>query len=151
MPRSRLAKPNRIFQILVIDDNPADARLLEEAWTECKAVDSRVAMLHKTKDAIIYLRGIDPYSNVAVPDLVLLDYKMPVDGGIALTEIKGDPDYMHIPVVVFSGSEDIQDYYDAYQRRANCCFRKPNDLDELIELINHIAEHWFLRAVLPRR
>lgn len=141
----------RVFQILVIDDNEGDARLFQEAWGECKVVNATVAILKESKDAIVYLRGVEPYSNTAVPDLILLDYKMPVDGGIALNEIKGDPDYMHIPIIVFSGSVDRKDYFDAYQRRANCCYRKPNDLDAWMKLICYLAEHWLVQAVLPRR
>ena len=81
----------RVFQILVIDDNEGDARLFQEAWAECKLVNATVSLLKDSKDAIVYLRGVEPYTNAAVPDLVLLDYKMPVDGGIALTEIKAVP------------------------------------------------------------
>lgn len=147
----RHGPPERIFEILVIDDNPADARLFQEAWAECKRVKTHTAVLHDSKDAIVYLRGIHPYTKSAIPDLVVIDYKMPIDGGIALSEIKGDPDYMHLPVIVFSGSEDIGDYFEAYRRGANCCYQKRHDLDGLIDLVDHLAENWFIRAVLPRR
>jgi CheY-like chemotaxis protein len=151
MHRSRTPLSERAFQILVIDDNEGDARLFEEAWAECKVVEAKVATLKQSKDSIVYLRGLEPYANAALPDIVLLDYKMPVDGGIALTEIKGDPEYMHLPVIVFTGSVDRKDYFEAYQRGANCCYHKPDNLDDWMSLVNHLAEHWFVRAVLPRR
>ena len=151
MQRPATSSPDRVFEVLVIDDNEADARLFQEAWAECRVVSTNISILKNSKDAIVYLRGVEPYKNTAVPDLILLDYKMPVNGGIALTEIKGDPDYMHIPMLVLSGSVDRKDYFEAYQRRANICYEKPNDLDGWISLVNHLAEHWFVRAVLPRR
>ena len=150
MQRSQSSISERVVQILVIEDNEGDARLFQEAWAECNIVEAKIAVLKESRDAIVYLRGVAPYANAPLPDLVLLDYKMPVDGGIALTEIKGDPEYMHIPVIVFTGSVDRRDYFEAYQRKANCCYHKPNNLDEWMSLVNQIAEHWFVHAVLPQ-
>jgi CheY-like chemotaxis protein len=146
-----VTQTDRIFEILIIEDNPADALLIQQAWEECKRVQSNVSILGDSRAAIVYLRGTDPYRGTAKPDLILLDYKLPVNGGIALTEIKGDSDYMHIPVIVLSGSHDPRDYFDAYQRGANCCFRKPGDLDSLLDLICHIAETWLVRGENPKR
>jgi two-component system, chemotaxis family, response regulator Rcp1 len=141
----------RQFEILVIDDNKAEAELFRQAWAECRTVKTNVSLLHDSRAAIVYLRSAPPYEKVPKPDLVMVDYKMPVDGGIALTEIKGDPDYLNTPVIVVSGSDDPRDYFDAYQRHANCCFRKPGNFDELLSLVELIAETWLRRAILPRR
>ena len=140
----------RIYEILLIEDSPADVELAKHAWSECKAVRSNIAVLENSKDAIAYLRSIEPFRQTATPDLILLDYKMPINGGVALTEIKGDPEYLHIPVLVLSGSVNSRDYLDAYRRQANCCYQKPNKLAEFIDLVCHIADAWLLRAVLPK-
>jgi chemotaxis family two-component system response regulator Rcp1 len=137
------------FEILVIDDNPGDSYLIQEAWSQCQLVRSHVSVLENSKDAVSYLRCAAPYKNSPKPHLVMLDYKMPVDGGIALTEIKGDPDFLHTPVIVISGSSNPKDFLDAYQRHANCCFRKPNDLQGILDLITNLAETWLIRAVIP--
>ncbi|MBV9266396.1 MAG: response regulator [Acidobacteriaceae bacterium] len=141
----------RVFHILVIDDNPADAHFLKHAWAECKDVNSNVAVLTDSRDALRYVRGAEPYKNAAKPDLVMLDYRHPLNGGLALTEIKGDPDYAHTPVIVVSGSSNPRDYFDAYSRHANICFRKPIDAQEYIDLVCKVAEIYLLTAVLPKR
>lgn len=139
----------REFEILVIEDHAADARLMREAWQNCSKVRSRIRVLEDSKDAIVYLRCAPPYEDAVRPDLVLLDYKMPVDGGIALTEIKGDPDYLQIPVLVVTGSTDAQDILDAYRRHANCVYGKPLYLDDWISLVSNIADHWFGQILRP--
>ncbi|HYZ86360.1 MAG TPA: response regulator [Bryobacteraceae bacterium] len=140
----------RTFEILLIEDNEADARLMKIAWAECAVVGSHVSLLQNSKDAIVYLRRAEPYTSAVRPDLIILDYKMPVDGGIALTEIKADPDYLHLPVVVLTGSSNPHDWLDCYRRHANCVYRKPSTLDDWFRLINHVAEHWFRCTVLPQ-
>ncbi len=141
---------HQTFQVLIIDDNAPDATLLRLAWSACKSVSVETSTLDDSRDAIKFLRAADPYQGTVVPDLIMLDYKMPVDGGIALTEIKGDPEYMHLPIIVLSGSTYGRDYLDAYRRGANCCFRKPSDLENYRKLVCDIAEHWLTKAILPR-
>jgi CheY-like chemotaxis protein len=145
-----MAKSERIYEILVTDDNPADAHFMEHAWAECKDVRSNVAILEDSRDALRYVRGAEPYSKNAKPDLIILDYRHPLDGGLALSEIKGDPDYAHLPVIVLSGSSNPKDFFEAYRRNANICFKKPMDVDQFFDLVCHLADVWLVKAVLPR-
>jgi CheY-like chemotaxis protein len=144
------SETDNLFEVLVIDDNPGDAQLMRLAWSECSLVTTNVSVLSETRDAIRYLRGVERYKGSPIPDLILLDYKMPLNGGLALTDIKGDPDFLYLPVLVFTGSSDPEDYLDAYRRGANCCFRKPVNLDSYLTLVCNIAEHWLRHAVLAR-
>ena len=141
----------RIFEILVIDDNEADAQFIRHAWSECKDLRANVTILKECRDALKYIRGAEAYKNSAKPDLVMLDYRHPLNGGLALTEIKGDPDYTHIPVVVLSGSSNPKDYFEAYQRHANICFQKPNDMDEFVHIVCLVGDAYLKKAVLPKR
>ncbi len=145
-----MRRSERIFEILVIDDNPADAHFLKHAWTECKDIRSNVAILHDSRDALRYIRGADPYKDSMRPDLIMLDYRHPLNGGLALAQIKGDPDYAHLPVIVFSGSANPKDYFDAYRRHANICFQKPSEMQQFIDLVCQVADTWLLKAVLPK-
>jgi CheY-like chemotaxis protein len=148
--RIAATNPERTFEILIVDDNPAEAELLRYAWNECKVVRAASSILHEPVDVIRFLRGANNYPGMT-PDLIMLDYKMPVNGGVALVELKGDPDYLHIPVIVFSGSSNPRDFLEAYRRGANCCFQKPSDLEAHLDLVCEIAEHWLVKAKLPER
>jgi two-component system, chemotaxis family, response regulator Rcp1 len=146
-----MENPDRIFEILVIDDNEADAQFMKHAWSECKDLRANVMILKESRDALKYIRGGGEYKNSAKPDLVMLDYRHPLNGGLALTEIKGDPDYSHMPVIVMSGSANPRDYFEAYQRHANICFKKPIDVQDYIDLVCLVGDTYFKKAVLPKR
>lgn len=150
MPAGRKSQV-RPFHILIVEDDPAYARLLIDAWRECDRAKTHTYVLEDSRAALPFLMNQLEFegANHPRPDLILLDYKMPVDGGIALTTIKGAPDFMDIPVIVLTGSHDPVDLRNIYQRRANCCFQKPLEWDSLVELIALIADHWLVRATLP--
>jgi len=139
----------RPYRVLIIEDNAADARLIQLAWEECEVAHVVSSVLADSRDTIRFLRGFPPYPQAPPPDLVVLDYRMPVNGGVALTEIKGDPDYLHIPILVLTASQNPKDYLDAYQRGANCCYQKPVGLNAHMKLICEIAEHWLYKVTLP--
>lgn len=142
-----MERQSRVFDLLVVEDNPADAQLLKLAFAECK-VPTRISVLEDSRDAMAYLYGIAPYEGAASPDLILLDFHMPTNGGIALAQIKGDPDLL-TPVIVFTGSDNPRQVEEIYRRHANCCFRKPNNLKELFQVVCDIAAHWLGQAILP--
>jgi CheY-like chemotaxis protein len=141
----------KVFHILIIEDDRAYARLLINAWSGCDRVKTKTYVLEDSRAALPFLMNQLEYegANNPRPHIILLDYKMPVDGGIALTTLKGEPNFMDIPVIVLTGSQDPVDLRHIYLRRANCCFHKPLGWDELQQLIVLIADHWLLRAVLP--
>ncbi len=143
VPVLHMDASEQIFEILVVDDNPADAVLLRHAWSECKEVRSHVTILQDSRTAVEYIRK-SPRT-----DLVMLDYKHPWNGGAALAEIKSSQELAHVPVIVLSGSSNPRDYFDAYRKHANICFRKPIHADEFIDLVCHVAETWLMKAVRP--
>jgi len=139
----------RIFEILVIDDNPADARLLKEGWLECGLVKSNVRVLHDPKEAIAYLKHRNPFENAPRPDLIMLDYAMPTNGGAALAEIKADPTCQKIPAIVITGSVSPIDICDIYMRGANCCMPKPGDMQGYFNIVEKVAGYWLQSVMLP--
>ncbi len=72
-----MAENQRIFEILVVDDNEADAQFIKHAWTECPDINANVTILKDSRDAMPYIRGAGSYQNSARPDLVMLDYRHP--------------------------------------------------------------------------
>lgn len=139
----------RPVQILIVEDNPGDVRLIR------KALDATAHPMHivVAKDGIEALdhlckRG-DP-TDAQRPDLVLLDLNLPRKNGLAvLSEMKSLPTLQSIPVVIFSSSSAPTDVTGAYQLHANCYVTKPGDLDELNQSISWIAKYWLQIARLP--
>lgn len=127
--------------ILVVEDNPADARILQEAFKECN-IDSHMFVAKNGMEAIQFLRN-EKNKNEFLPDLILLDLNMPLLGGReVLAEIKTDPVFRKIPVVVLSTSDAKEDIKAAYDLQANSYIIKPFTLDKYISLAKAINEYW---------
>jgi two-component system, chemotaxis family, response regulator Rcp1 len=146
--RSRIAE--RPVEILIVDDNPGDLRLTAEALKEGQ-VQNR---LHTAKDgieAIAFLRRKGKYMDAPRPDLILLDLNMPrMNGRELLAEIKEDSELKHIPVVMLTGSREMDDIVRTYDLRANCYVTKPIDLEQYMMTVKSITDFW-LATVKPAR
>lgn len=133
-------------EILLVEDNPGDVRLVAESLGGRRAVHG----LHVVSDgeaAIAFVRAGNPR-----PDLVLLDLGLPRRTGLeVLAELKGDPDLRRIPVVVLTGSAADPDVTRAYDAHANCYVQKPTDLDGLMEAIAAIELLWLRPVRVARR
>ena len=140
---------NRPIEILLVEDNPGDARLTEEALKEGKVRNN----LHHARDgveAMEFLRREGSHKDAPRPDLVLLDLNLPrKDGREVLAEMKAHPDLQLIPVVVLTTSEAEQDVVRTYQLRANCYITKPVDLEKFITIVRSIEDFWLTIVRLP--
>jgi chemotaxis family two-component system response regulator Rcp1 len=138
------------IQILLVEDNPGDARLAVEALKESKVCNS----LYHVEDgvqAMRFLRRQEEYAGMPLPDLILLDLNLPRrDGREVLEEIKGDPELRIIPVVVLTTSAAERDLLKTYHLHANAYIVKPIDLDQFIEIVHAIEGFWFSVVKLPR-
>lgn len=138
------------IQILLVEDNPADARLAVEALKDSKVHNN----LHHVEDgveAIRFVRRQQEFAHAPRPDLILLDLNLPrKDGREVLAEIKEDPKLRHIPVVVLTASEAERDLIRSYDLHANAYVVKPLDLDRFVEVVRSIENFWFVIVKLPR-
>jgi chemotaxis family two-component system response regulator Rcp1 len=138
------------IEILLVEDNPGDARLAAEALKENKVRNN----LHHVLDgveAMRFLRREAPHAGVPVPDLILLDLNLPrKDGREVLEEIKGDPELRLVPVVVLTTSAAERDLIKSYNLHANAYIIKPIDLDRFIEVVQAIETFWFTIVKLPQ-
>lgn len=138
------------IEILLVEDNPGDARLALEALKESKVHNN----LHHVSDgveAMKFLRQQEEHADVPPPDLILLDLNMlRMDGREVLEEIKEDPDLRPTPVVVLTTSEAERDLIKSYGMHANAYIVKPIDLDRFMEVVQAIEEFWFSIVKLPR-
>ncbi len=147
MPGLPNAEP---LDILLVEDNPGDARLAQEALKDSKVHNT----LHHVEDgveAMKFLRAQAEYAGVPSPDLILLDLNLPKkDGREVLAEIKEDPDLRFIPVVVMTTSEAERDLLKSYHLHANAYIVKPVDFDRFVEIVQAIENFWFTVVKLPR-
>lgn len=137
------------IEILLVEDNPGDVRLTQEALKENK-VRNTMSVVEDGVEAISFLRQEGNYSDAPRPDLILLDLNLPKkDGREVLAEIKNDPDLKRIPVVVLTTSKAEEDIIKMYDNYANCYITKPVDLDEFISIIKSIENFWVNIVKLP--
>ena len=135
--------------ILLIEDNPGDVRLTQEAFKE-GSIDIKLNVVMDGVEAIKYLKKEMPYDQADVPDLILLDLNLPKkDGREVLLEIKTDNNLKRIPVVVLTTSNAQQDILKSYNLHVNCYVNKPVDFDKFFEIIQKIEDFWLSTAILP--
>ncbi len=137
------------IEILLVEDNPGDARLTAEALTDAKVLNT-LTVVQDGVEALTYLRRQGRYSDAPRPDVVLLDLNLPKkDGREVLAEIKEDPDLRRIPVVVLTTSRAEEDIARTYDLHGNCYISKPVDLEQFMTVIKSIENFWFTVVRLP--
>jgi two-component system, chemotaxis family, response regulator Rcp1 len=144
-----MQKFSKPVDILLVEDNPGDVRLTQEAFREARMpIKINVAM--DGEDAIAYLRRKAPFQFATRPDLILLDLNIPKkDGREVLAEIKADPLLHDIPVVVLTTSNAEQDIQKTYNLEVNAYINKPVDFDRFFEIVQKIEDFWLMTAILP--
>ena len=138
----------RPVHLLIIEDNPGDVRLLEEAFSELRAnVQIQVA---KDGDEGVQVVARASHDKEGAPDLILLDLNLPkISGHDVLVKIKSDPRTRHIPVIVLTSSRAEADVHRAYQCHANAYLRKPSTLEGLLDTARDVKNFWMETAILP--
>ncbi len=131
-----------LLNILLVEDNPADAYLTRLALQEANFCND-LHVVEKGEHALSFLRRHEPYTHVGRPDLIILDLNLPRMNGLdVLRECKTDPALCTIPVVIFSTSSAEQDITQAYLLGAVQYFVKPNDLQECLRFGHRLAQVW---------
>jgi len=131
--------------ILLVEDNPADARLTVEAFRSTDA-ELQVEVCEDGESALARLR--DP--SVPLPQMVLLDLNLPgIDGREVLETIKADPSLCRVPVCILTTSRRDEDIERAYTHHTNCYVVKPVDLNAFRVAVQQIERFWFNTAQLP--
>ena len=141
--------PTQQFDILLVEDNPGDVLLTQEAFREGRLVH-RLWVAEDGEDALRFLRQEGTHANAPRPDLILLDLNLPKkDGRELLGDIKNDPSLRQIPVIILTTSESEQDVWRAYKLHANCYLTKPVQMDDFLEKIRSVEEFWLTIVRLP--
>ncbi len=137
------------IEILLVEDNPGDVRLTQEAVREAK-IRNTLNVVNDGEQAIAYVRRQGAYADRPRPDLILLDLNLPrKDGREVLQDLKSDPDLHRIPVVVLTSSAAEQDILRTYDLYANAYVTKPVDLEQFMRVVSSIQDFWLNIVKLP--
>ena len=133
-------------EILLVEDNPGDIRLMQEALKEAK-VSNSVIIARDGQEAVDYLFE---HRDENVPDLILLDINLPkLSGFEVLKQIKADEKLKIIPVVIVTSSSSEDDVLQSYRHYANCFVTKPLDMDQFVKVVSAVDNFWLTIAKLP--
>lgn len=141
-----------LIDILLVEDNP-DHVILTKMVFEKYNVANKVYVATDGAEAIdfIYHRGkYNNGNNSPRPGLILLDVKLPkMDGFEVLKQLKGDPEYSSIPVVMLTTSSQDEEIVRGYAEGANSYVTKPVKFSEFAEKVKSIGLYWGLITSLP--
>ena len=139
----------RPIQILLVEDSPSDAKLTLAALKMAKVVN-QVSHVEDGVEAMEFLRRQGKFTQAERPDLILLDLNLPrKDGREVLEELKADPDFQMIPVVILTTSQAEQDIIRSYKLHANCYITKPVNFERFLEVVQSIENFWLTIVELP--
>jgi CheY-like chemotaxis protein len=135
------------IEILIIEDNPGDIRLIQEILKETNINNN----IQVAKDGEVALQLLFNDEIATRPDLILLDLNLPkIDGREILAKIKGNEKLKCIPVVILTTSTAEEDIIETYKKHANSYITKPVDLDQFIQVVESIKNFWLSIVKLPR-
>lgn len=139
------------IEILLVEDNLADIRLIEEAFKEA-SINYNITAMQDGEKALNYLKKIDEFENVTTPDIIILDLNLPKINGLEVLQIvKNDSALLSIPIIILTSSQDSQDVQNSYKGHANCYIQKPENLEGFINLAKQIQMFWFSLVIRPNK
>jgi two-component system, chemotaxis family, response regulator Rcp1 len=136
------------IDILLVEDNQGDARLLREVLSEINK-NVRLHVVADGLEAMAFLKYQEPYLEAPRPGLILLDLHMPkMDGLEVLARVKTDPWFATIPIIVLTTSHSEMDIVQSYKLMANCYLAKPAELKEFESLVKSLNDFWLTKVTL---
>lgn len=140
---------NGTLELLLVEDNPGDVRLVREAFDQGR-FQNNLHVATDGEEALDFVYGRGEHADAPRPDLVLLDLNLPkTSGQEVLDEMKSDDDLRRIPVIVLTSSRARGDLIDSYDRHTNAYLTKPTDPDEYVDLVRTVESFWLSLVKLP--
>lgn len=140
----------RPVEILLVEDNPGDARLTFEALKDGLTL-STVHHVTDGEQALLFLRKQGPFVDAPTPDIILLDLNLPrKNGREVLHDMKADEALRGIPVVALTTSSARDDVNACYALGANAYVVKPVEFDRFLDVVRAFEDFWLKTAILPR-
>jgi two-component system, chemotaxis family, response regulator Rcp1 len=143
------ALPSFPSEILLVEDNAGDVRLLREALKECH-LSSHLSVVRDGEQALAFLQGSGADRECPRPALIVLDFNLPrKNGREVLAAIKQDDRLRGIPVMVLSSSTQAGDIAGACGLHANCFIPKASNLEQLMSIGRQIETFWLSNGLAP--
>jgi len=137
------------MEILLIEDNSSDIWMIKDAIKNSSIIE-QCNVVKDGVEALKFLNKEGEFSNSTLPDLILLDIKLPKkDGFEVLSELKNHSFLHKIPVIIISNITNIETVKKGYDMFANCYIVKPSEPKEFEEMVKSIESFWGKIAVLP--
>ncbi len=145
---------NRTAHILLVEDNQMDVELTLDAFREARLSNS-IHVTRNGQEALDYLFGRGKYAEPELhplPDLVLLDLKMPgIDGFEVLRQIKNTTGLKRLPVIILTSSKEEGDRAMSYDNGANSYLVKPVSFEGFLDVVRSIGDYWLSLNMGPPR
>jgi CheY-like chemotaxis protein len=137
------------IDVLLVEDDEADALIIREAFEYYK-IRNRLHVVTDGEQALQFLRKVPPYADAPRPGLILLDVNLPRRSGLeVLAELKADPEFLMLPVVMLTSSRTEEDILRSYSLHANAYVSKPVDFEHFIDAIRQIDNFFLTLVRLP--
>lgn len=130
--------------VLLVEDNADDEALTLRALRK-NNIRNEVVVVHDGQEALDYLFGQGPYAGRELPQIVLLDLKLPKISGLeVLQRLREDRRTCFLPVVILTSSKEEQDLIEAYRLGTNSYVQKPVDFKEFTEAVHQLGLYWLI-------
>lgn len=134
------------MNILIVEDSEPEKIIIKEAFKEAN-VNCNLCMAKDGVEALEFLNQEGEFERAPKPNLIILDLNLPRKNGLeVLAEVKNNPKWRHIPILIFSNSEFPMDICQCYELNANAYINKPSEFQEFIDLANMINVFWLKAA-----
>ena len=134
-----------MVEILLVEDNPSDAKLAIKALQR-NNLANRVYLVKDGEEALDFLFARGKYESrkgALNLKVVMLDLKLPkIDGLEVLRVIKNDPLTRMIPVVMLTSSKEEKDIVESYKLGVNSYIVKPVDFEQFVKSVAELGLYW---------
>ena len=134
-------------ELLLVEDDPNDVELALRSLRK-HHLANKIHVARDGEEALDFLYARGPYqgrNGVALPRVVFLDLKLPKVSGLeVLKEMKGDPRFHSIPVVVMTSSREQRDLLEGYRLGVNSYIQKPIDFEQFQNVIKDLGYYWLV-------
>ena len=145
MAESEEKRVGEPVEVLLVEDNPADVRIIREALTISR-IPHRLHVVEDGEQALDFVRGNGAYANSPRPDLMLLDLNIPkIHGHEVIAQLRADAPARRVPIVVLTGSKLEKDMERTFALHADEHIVKP------ARLFEYVGELAFALGLVRRR